>query len=130
MAGDVCHCRRVPGRAGGGARRELPCSCGVSSGCVSGERSGAGLAHSDLAACPSAGCFDRSSGAIVIRVLLLEKREHVLGAVGGPGDLCPAVPHQGFFGALLVAAVCHGYPSVRLQVRQGRMMIPMSRSKI
>gem|GEM_PF-5820621 len=101
-----------------------------SSCCVSGYGSGAGLAHADLAARPSTGRFDCLPRAIVVGECRLEVGQDALGAVGGPGSLCPVVPHQGFFGALLPAEVCHGYPSVRLQVRQGRMMIPMSRDKI
>jgi hypothetical protein len=123
----------MTGSTGSGARRcrmSLWPLSNVSSCCVSGYGSGAGLAHSDLAACPSAGCFDGLAGSVVAWEHILEEREHALGAIGGPGSLCPAVPHRDFFGALLVAAVCHGCPSVRLQVRQGRMMIPMSRSKI
>ena len=36
MAGDMGRRGGVPGCAGGSARRELPCSCGVSSGRMSG----------------------------------------------------------------------------------------------
>jgi len=107
-----------------GMRRRGP------SRCMRFKSRGPGFTYPDLAPRPSAGRFDCLPRPIVVQECLLEVGQDALGAIGGPGSLCPAVPHQDFFGALLLAAVCHGYPSVRLQVRQGRMMIPMSRSKI
>jgi hypothetical protein len=107
----------MTGSTGSSARRcrmSLWPLSNVSSCCVSGYGSGAGFTHSDLAACPSAGRFDGLARAIVVRECLFEVGQDALGAIGGPGGLCPAVPHRGFFGALLLAAVCHGYPSVRL----------------
>jgi hypothetical protein len=120
MSRDMSRRSRVPG----GACRRAGCllfGCRrIAGGRVGGKGCGASLAYEDLTPRPSAGCFDGFPGSVVVRERILEVQEHALGAVGSPGSLCPAVAYRGFFGALLVAAVCHGYPSVRLQVCQGR----------
>jgi hypothetical protein len=67
-------------------------SCG--SGIVRLARSGVGrecgracFSHANLATGPGARRFDGLSGSIVVRVLLLEKREYTLSAIGGPERL-------------------------------------------
>jgi hypothetical protein len=130
MSRDMSRRSRVPG----GACRRAGCllfGCRrIAGGRVGGKGCGASLTNADFAARPSTGRFDCLPRSVVAWEHIPEVGQDALGAIGGPGSLCPAVPHQDFFGALLLAAVCHGYPSVRLQVRQGRMMTPMSRSTI
>ena len=53
-------------------------------GGVGGERGGARLAHLYPSTGPGAPRFDGPPRAVVSRALLLETREHVRGAVGGP----------------------------------------------
>jgi hypothetical protein len=109
----------MTGSTGSGARRcrmSLWPLSNVSSCCVSGYGSGAGLAHSDLAACPSAGCFDGLAGSVVAWEHILEKREHALGAVGGPQRLRPAFPQRLVLGALLVSRL--GHARLRLAPRR------------
>jgi hypothetical protein len=48
-------------------------------------------AHRDLTTGPGAPCLDRFAGPVVTRVLLLEVRQHMLGAVGSPERQCPVV---------------------------------------
>ena len=89
--GVVCSVRGVAGNVGGcggmtGGARGGPGSrvIGVPSGSVGGECGDTHLAHRNFAAHPGAPCPYGSPRPLVLRVLLLEMREHMLGAVGGP----------------------------------------------
>jgi hypothetical protein len=57
---------------------------GLSGRGVGGECGGTRLAHRDLATHPGTSCFDGMAGSVVFRVVLLEVRKYVLGALGGP----------------------------------------------
>jgi hypothetical protein len=81
VTGHVGGCGGVTGGTGGGAARSL---IGFAGGGVSSNCGGARLAHRYLATHPGTRCFDSFPRPVVCRVLLLEVREHVLGAVGGP----------------------------------------------
>ena len=56
----------------------------VAGGGVGGDSGGSRHTHPYLATRPCSRCLDGYPRSVVIRVLLLEVREHVLGAVGGP----------------------------------------------
>ena len=81
--------------SGGGAGRTFIGSAGRG---VGGNCGGARLAARDLTTRPGAPCFDGVPGSAVIRVLLLEAREYMLGAVSGPERQGPLVrlvgPHS------------------------------------
>ena len=75
----------------GGVRGVAGDAGGVAVGGMGGKRGGARLAHRDLATRPGTPCLDGIPGSVVFRALLLEAREHVLGAVGGPERQRPVV---------------------------------------
>jgi hypothetical protein len=71
----------VAGGTGGGTGRRL---IGVAGGSVSGKCGDARLAQRYLTTHPGTPCFDSLPRSVVVRVLLLEVREYMLGAVSGP----------------------------------------------
>lgn len=87
---------RSVGRDVGGAGGLSGSPCGgyglgtmcLASGGVGVERFGAHLAYLHLSSRPGTARFDGSPGPGVFRALLLEAREHVLGAVGRPKRQC------------------------------------------
>jgi hypothetical protein len=81
VTGHVGGSSGVTGGAGGGASRTF---IRVASGGVGGDCGGARLTHPYLAPRPCSRCLDSFPRSVVARVLLLEMREYVLGAVGGP----------------------------------------------
>jgi len=81
MTGDMGGCGGVTGGTGGRSGRSV---IGVAGGGVGGECGGARLAHRYLATHPGTPGFDGFARPVVSRVLRLEVRQHMLGAVGGP----------------------------------------------
>jgi hypothetical protein len=81
VTGNVGGCGGVTGGTGGGTGRRL---IGVAGGGVSGKCGGARLAQRYLTTYPGTPCFDSFPRSVVFRVLLLEVREYMLGAVSGP----------------------------------------------
>jgi hypothetical protein len=81
VTGDVGGCGGVTGGTGGRSGRSV---IGVAGGGVRGKCGGARLADRYLASHPGAACFEGLTRSVVLRVLLLEVGEHVLGADGGP----------------------------------------------
>ena len=81
VTGHVGSGRGVTGGTGGGAGRTF---IGGAGGGVGGNCGGARLPARDLTPRPGAPCFEGFARPVVFRVLLLEAREHVLRAVGGP----------------------------------------------
>jgi hypothetical protein len=67
-----------------GGVRSVGGDVGGSGGVSRGAGGGARLAHRDLSARPGTSRFASSPRPGICRALLLEAREHVLGAVGGP----------------------------------------------
>jgi hypothetical protein len=88
----------LTGGTGGGSRSAF---IRVASGGVCGDRGGARLTYAYLAARPCSRCLDGFARSVIARVLRLEVREHVLGAVGGPERQRPVVPR----------VELHSYPS-------------------
>lgn len=81
VTGYMGGCGGVTGSTGGSAGRTI---ISVASGGVGGNCGSARLAALYLTPRPGAPCFKGFARSVVFRVLLLEVREHVLGAVGGP----------------------------------------------
>jgi hypothetical protein len=81
VRGNVGGCSGVTGGASGGAGSSL---IGGAGGGVGGKCGGARLAHRNLTTHPATPCFESIPRSVVFRVLLLEVREYVLGAVSGP----------------------------------------------
>ena len=81
VTGNVGGCGGVTGGTGGGTGRSL---IGVAGGGMGGKCGGARLAHRYLTTHPGTPCFEGSARSVVFRVLLLEVREYMLGAVSGP----------------------------------------------
>jgi hypothetical protein len=77
VTGDVGGCGGVTGGTGGSTGSRVI-------GVAGGKCGGARLTHRYLAAHPGTPCFEGFARSVILRVLLLEVREHVLGAVGGP----------------------------------------------
>ncbi len=88
VAGHVRGSSRVTGGAGGGAGRTF---IGGAGGGVGGNCRVARLAALDLTTRPCARGFDGFARPVVFRVLLLEVREHMLGADGGPERQFPLI---------------------------------------
>jgi len=86
-----------------GCARRLSRSSGHISGrCVGREGGRAGLCHRDLAPRPGPRLFDRPTRAAVTGLCLLERAEHVLGAMGRPHG------KKAMVGVLERAAAPHG----------------------
>ena len=81
VTGHVSSCGGVTGGACGSSCRSV---IGVAGGGVGGKCGGARLAHRYLLTRPGAPGVESFPRSVVFRVVLLEVREHVLGAVGGP----------------------------------------------
>lgn len=88
MAGDVGGGNGLAGGAGGRSGRGI---IRIASGGVGGERSGPRLGHGDLAKRPGPPRLDRLPRPVVIRVLVFEASEYMLGAVDGPEHQCPVI---------------------------------------
>jgi hypothetical protein len=71
----------VTSGTGGGTGRTFIC---IASGGVGGDCGGTCLAHPYFAPRPCSRRLDSFPRAVIARILLLEMREYVLGAVGGP----------------------------------------------
>ncbi len=89
MTGDVGGRGGVTGGAGRGTGRG---SIGVSGGGVGGKRRGTRFARGELATHPGTPRFDGIPRPVVLRVLLLEAREDVLGTLSSPEHQRPVVP--------------------------------------
>jgi hypothetical protein len=81
VTGDVGGCGGVTGGTGGSSGGSV---IGIAGGGVGGKCGGARLAHRYLATHPGTPCFEGLARSVVFRVLVLEVRKHVLGAVSGP----------------------------------------------
>jgi hypothetical protein len=100
VGGNVSGGGGVTGGTGGVASGGM--GSGGAGGGVGSEGGGAYLTQRYLTTRPGARRFERFPGSVVFGVLLLEIREHALGAVGGRKHQRPVVPHRCFVGALLV----------------------------
>lgn len=81
VPGHVSRSGSVTGCAGGRSGCGV---IGIPGGGMGGQGGGARRAAPYLTTRPGTRCFDRLARSVVLRVLLLEEREHMLGAVGGP----------------------------------------------
>ena len=81
VLGDVSCCG---GMTSGACSCSGRCVIDVAGGSVGGHCGGARFTARYLTTRPSAPCVDSCSRSAVIRVVLFEIREHVIGAVGGP----------------------------------------------
>jgi hypothetical protein len=88
VTGDMGGCGGMAGGTRSGTGRRV---IGSSGGGMSGTRSSSRSAHGDFAAHPATRSFEGFPGSIVVRVLCLEGREHVLGAVRGPERQRPVI---------------------------------------
>ena len=91
VAGVTGHVGGRGGVTGGAGRGTCRTAVGVAGGSVCRNRSGSRPAARYLTTHPGTPCFDSLPRSVVTRVLLLEEREHVLGAVGRPEHQRPLV---------------------------------------
>lgn len=88
VSGNMSGCGSMTGGPGGSSGRSV---ISIAGGGVGAECCGARYAALDFATGPSASGFDGFARAVVFRINLLEEREDVLGAIGGPERQCPVV---------------------------------------